>query len=318
MATTSDRAEIERRSAVAIRRDLGEDIFRRLNDADVFEVILNSDGSLWEDRFGVGLTRIGTMTLEAATSFLRNVAAGLDLVINKDRPSLSCEIAIRKARLEASVWPLTPFPQFNIRLPAVKIFTFADYVADGIMTERQRAVIEDAIASNRNVMISGGTGSGKTTFANACLQFLALIQPRARLVIIEELREIQTSSENVAFLRTAPGFAHNDLVRICMRMRPDRIIIGEVRGPEALALLKAMNTGHDGTLFTIHANDVRAALVRFEDLIAEATQADKRRGIAEAVHIVVSIAKTPAGRRVQEIVKVEGFAGDYVLTTLET
>jgi type IV secretion system protein VirB11 len=156
-------------------------------------------------------------------------------------------------------------------------------------------------------LVAGGTGTGKTTLTNAILDYLAQSWPHERPIVIEDTAEIQCKAENVVILRAVDGVDMLRLLKASMRLRPTRIIVGEVRGPEALALIKAWNTGHPGGVATVHANDARAALVRLESLIAEATFAPMQKVIAEAVNVIVSIAKTSAGRRVQEVLRVEGF-----------
>lgn len=322
--TSSNRAETARRLLRDLRRLLGTEICERLDDPGVIEVMLNPDGLVWEDRLGVGMTCFAEMSAVAADSFIRVVASTLGQTVTAERPILECELPIRGARFEAVIWPLAPRPTFAIRLKAIRVFTLGDYEAAGIMSRPQRSALEDAIASAKNIMLSGGTGSGKTTLANAVLGHVSEVAPDDRLLIIQDLFELQCLSRNVAWLRSTETFDLTRLVKVSMRLRPDRIIIGEVRGGEALALLKALNTGHSGGLWTIHANTARSALGRFEDLIAEATPAIKQRQIAEAVHMIVSIAKIkdPDGkeiRRVQEVVQVDGYHdGQYVLTTLES
>jgi P-type conjugative transfer ATPase TrbB len=321
---SSNRAETARRLLQDLRRLLGPIICERLDDPAVIEVLLNPDGRVWEDRLGVGMTCFTEMSQVSADSFIRVVASTLGQTVTADRPILECELPIRGARFEAVIWPLAPRPTFAIRLKAIRVFSLADYEAAGIMTRPQRLAIEDAVATARNIMVSGGTGSGKTTLANAILGHVTQVAPDDRLLIIQDLFELQCLSENVAWLRSSETFDFTRLVKVSMRLRPDRVIIGEVRGGEAFALLKALNTGHSGGLWTIHANTASSALGRFEDLIAEATPAMKQRQIADAVHMIVSIAKTkdPDGkevRRVQEVVRVDGYDdGNYLLTTVES
>lgn len=316
---TSNKSETNRRLVDQLRRQLGVEICRRLDDPAVIEVMLNPDGVVWEDRLGAGMAQIGTMTATDASAFIWTVASMLNLTVTTERAVLECELPIRGARFEAIMPPVAPAPTFAIRLKATSVFPLADYEAQGIMTRGQRAAIEDAVSMARNVMISGGTGSGKTTLANAVLSHVAVTAPGDRLVIIQDLFELQCLSRNVAYLRSNDQYDFTKLVRASMRLRPDRLIVGEVRGAEALALLKALNTGHSGGLWTIHANSARSALGRFEDLIAEASLAAKQRQIAEAVHMIVSITKQADGtRRVSEVARVDGYHdGEYVLTTAE-
>jgi type IV secretion system protein VirB11 len=306
---------MERRLIGAMRHALGPLICERLDDPQVIELLLNADGRLWEDRLGEGMRQIGTMAASAAESFISMVASSLRATVTRESPILEAELPIRGARFEAMIPPVVSAPAFAIRLKAVKIFTLYDYVADGIMTERQHAVIEDAVHSRRNILISGGTGTGKTTLANAVLATVAETTPEDRLVILEDTIELQCQADNAVALRATDTVDMQRLLRATMRLRPDRIIVGEVRGGEALQMVKAWNTGHPGGLCTLHANSATAALTRLEQLIAEATTSDMRAVIAEAVNLIVPIAKTRTSRVVDPIVRVEGVhAGEYILS----
>ena len=318
MTALAHRAEIERRLITAMRQQLGPDVCARLEDPAVVEIMLNPDGRLWEDRLGVGMHAIGTMEATSAKSLISIVASTLRASVTRDDPILECELPIRGARFEAMVPPLSQAPVFAIRLLAVRVFTLADYVDDGIMTGGQRDVLEEAAVGRRNVLISGGTGSGKTTLVNAILHAQAQATPHDRFVILEDTVELRCPAENVVALKATGNVDMQRLLRATMRLRPDRIVIGEVRGGEALSMIKAWNTGHEGGVCTLHANSGRAALTRLERLIAEATAADMRADIAEAVHFVIHITKTKTSRVISPILKVDGFQnGDYVLQPLE-
>jgi type IV secretion system protein VirB11 len=167
-------------------------------------------------------------------------------------------------------------------------------------------------------LVVGGTGTGKTTLLNAIILVISEVSPEHRVVIIEDTVELQCSSKNVVQLRTSDTVTMQGLLRVTMRLRPDRILVGEVRGAEALALLKAWNTGHPGGLATVHANDASAGLLRIKQLIEEGLQGGKAdpEVIAEAVGFVVVIKKTSGapGRRISEMVRVLGYKnGEYVL-----
>jgi P-type conjugative transfer ATPase TrbB len=318
LSALSPRAETERRLVDAMRRKLGPVACDRLDDPEVIELMLNPDGSLWEDRLGKGMTRIGVMDPVDAESFISTVASTLGVVMSRESPILECELPIRGARFEAVLRPLALVPVFAIRLPAVRIFTLADYVASGIMTSRQRAVIEDSIACRLNILTVGGTGSGKTTLGNAVLNAISDVSPDDRVVILEDTRELQCASRNVVSLRTSDAVDMQRLLKATMRLRPDRIIVGEVRGREALSMLKSWNTGHPGGWCSVHANSAPAALTRVEQLVAEEVAAPMRAVIAEAINLIVPIVKTAKSRLVLPIMRVEGVQDDkYVLSTVE-
>jgi type IV secretion system protein VirB11 len=213
--------------------------------------------------------------------------------------------------------PVAPGPCFAIRKPAQRIYTLADYVSDGIMSAEVARALSLAVVERRNLLVAGGTSSGKTTLANALLAELA---PRdERVILIEDTRELQCAAPDTVALRTRPGVVSMaDLVRSTLRLRPDRIIVGEVRGGEALDMLKAWNTGHPGGIATVHANSARSALYRLEQLIQEAVIAVPRRLIAEAIDLVVFIHGRGTARRIAGMEAVEGLdsTGDYALRPL--
>jgi type IV secretion system protein TrbB len=177
--------------------------------------------------------------------------------------------------------------------------------------------LKEAVLAKGNIVVVGGTSSGKTTLVNALLAEVATTNDR--VVILEDTRELNCAAEDCVKLRTKPGIVSlADLVRSTLRLRPDRIIVGEVRGAEALDMLKAWNTGHPGGLATVHANSARGALYRIEQLVQEATVTVPRRLIAEAIDILVFLEGRGSGRKVTEVARVEGLDmdGDYQLTPI--
>jgi type IV secretion system protein VirB11 len=201
-----------------------------------------------------------------------------------------------------------PAPTFALRKKAKLIFSLADYVRTGVMTEPQATLIKAAVADRKNILIAGGTGSGKTTLANAVLNEIAVISPDHRIVIIEDVLELQCSVKNTVFLRTSATIDQVSLLRATLRLRPDRIVVGEVRDKSALALLKAWNTGHPGGIGTVHANATGAALVRIGQLIQEAGVPAAPELISEAVNMVISISRNSAGRSIDEIAEVTNWS----------
>ena len=248
--TASDKegSEGEATGAVseALRRAMGSEILNPLGDPQVVEIMLNPDGSLWVDRLGAGMERVASIEPVRALTIVNTVAAMLDAVVTPDRPILECELPLDGSRFEALIPPLVERASFALRKKAALVFTLADYVAKGIMTQAQCQVIEDAVADRRNILVSGGTGTGKTTLANAILDAVARVSRDHRIVVIEDTRELQVNADNVVFLRTSDNTDMTRLPRATMRLRPDRIVVGEVRDGSALALLKAWNTGHPG------------------------------------------------------------------------
>lgn len=299
-----------------LRRELGGDICRLLQEPDVVEILLNPDGRLWVERLGASMVCFGSMAPWQAEALMTTIASTLRTSITRENPVLEGELPLDGSRFEGLIPPIVTAPCFTIRRKALGIFSLDRYVADGIMTDAQRALICAAVDQHQNIVVCGGTGTGKTTLTNAIIDYMASRWAGERLVIIEDTLEIQCRSENFTILRTADGVDMLRLLKVTMRLRPDRILVGEVRGAEALALVKAWNTGHPGGVCTVHANDTHAALVRLESLIAEASFAPMQKVIAEAVNVVVSMAKTSAGRRVTDVATVSGYDGtNYVVSS---
>lgn len=313
MGVISAKDQSVERGKDQLRRQLGPQIMGWLHDPAVIEIMLNPDGSLWVEKFGDGMVRAGVMTANQAEAAMATIASMLRTTITAQNPVLECELPLGGQRFEGVIPPIASGPSFTIRLKATKVFTLADYQADGIMTPEQVGHVERAIKARENILVVGGTGSGKTTLTNAILDGVARLTPDDRLVIIEDTNEIQCSAPNKVILRSNKDVSMNHLLKVTMRYRPDRIVVGEVRGGEALALLKAWNTGHPGGVATVHANDARSGLTRVESLVAEARIAPAQQEIAAAINLVVVIGKTPAGRRVREMLRVLEWDGrDYV------
>lgn len=310
-----DAATLDRIKAKLLR-ELGSHLSSALEDPHVIEIMLNHDGKIWIERLGKGMIQEGTMSASSAEALMATIATSLNTEINRDNPKLEGELLIDGSRFEGIIPPIVPKPVFTIRKKASVIFTIDDYVAQGVITPYQRDVIGEAIKERKNILIAGGTGSGKTTLLNGVIDRIVKTDPDHRLVMIEDTNEIQCSAENHVSLRTLDDkVSMQDLLKITMRLRPDRILVGEVRGGEALALLKAWNTGHPGGIATVHANDAYAALIRLEQLIAEVSSSPMGALIGEAVDLVISIKKISGGRKVDEIIHVNGFdsgTGRYI------
>jgi len=310
------RAEAISRGARMLRTALGPRIATWLGDPAIVEVMLNPDGRLWVDRLSDGLADTGEQ-LSAADGerIIRLVAHHVGAEVHAGAPRVSAELPETGERFEGLLPPVVAGPAFAIRKPAVAVFTLEDYVTAGIMTADQAAALRRAVAERRNVLVAGGTSTGKTTLTNALLAEVA--KTADRVVLIEDTRELQCKAPNLVALRTKDGVASlSDLVRSSLRLRPDRIPIGEVRGSEALDLLKAWGTGHPGGIGTIHAGTALGALRRLEQLIQEAVITVPRALIAETIDVVAVLAGRGAERRLAELAHVEGLNrnGDYALS----
>jgi type IV secretion system protein VirB11 len=312
-------ATAERRNAM-LRTAFGPAIAAALADETVIEVMANPDGRLWVDRHGSGRSDTGqTVTPQEAERIIRLVASHIGAECHGSAPIVSAELPDTGERFEGVVPPVAASPCFSIRKPARILYTLDDYVSAGIMTGSQAETLSESVRSKANIVIAGGTSSGKTTLTNALLAEVA--KTGDRVLILEDTRELVCAAKDCVQLRTKDGVAAlKDLVRSTMRLRPDRIVVGEVRGGEALDLLKSWNTGHPGGIATVHANGAEGALTRLEQLAQEIVVTVPRSLIADAVDLVVFIARRepPIGRRVEAIVRVDGQSADghFALTPL--
>jgi type IV secretion system protein TrbB len=301
-----------------LRTALGASIAGWLEDPAIVEVMLNPDGRLWIDRLGTGLADTGELLSPAdGERIIRLVAHHIGAEVHADRPRVSAELPETGERFEGLVPPVATAPTFAIRKPAVAVFTLQDYVAKGVMSEGQAALLAQAVADRMNILVAGGTSTGKTTLTNALLAEVA--KTSDRVVLIEDTRELQCAAPNLVALRTKDGIASlSDLVRSSLRLRPDRIPIGEVRGAEALDLLKAWGTGHPGGVGTIHAGSGLGALRRMEQLIQEAVVTVPRALIAETINLIAVLSGRGAERRLAELARVDGLdaRGDFALSPL--
>ncbi len=312
------RSEAWSRGARMLRTALGAEIAGWLDDPAVIEVMLNPDGRLWIDRLGEGLAETGALMEPAdAERIIRLVAHHVGAEVHGGSPRVSAELPDGGERFEGLLPPVVAGPSFAIRKPAVAVFTLADYVAAGIMDASQALALGVAVRGRKNILVAGGTSTGKTTLTNALLAEVAA--GADRVVLIEDTRELQCAAPNLVSLRTKDGVATlSDLVRSALRLRPDRIPIGEVRGAEALDLLKAWGTGHPGGIGTIHAGTALGTLRRLEQLIQESVVTVPRALIAETIDVIAVLVRDGSGRRLSELAEVRGLdaCGDYLLAPL--
>ena len=299
-----------------LRTALGPSISGFLEDPTIVEVMLNPDGRLWIDRLSGGLedTRLRVAPADA-DRIVRLVAHHVGAEVHAGSPRVSAELPETGERFEGLVPPVVAAPCFAIRRPAVAVFTLGDYVEAGIMSGVQAERLRSAVRDRKNIVVAGGTSTGKTTLVNALLAEVA--KTGDRVVLIEDTRELQCAAPNLVALRTKDGAASlADLVRSSLRLRPDRIPIGEVRGAEALDLLKAWGTGHPGGVGTLHAGSAMGALRRLEQLVQEAVVTVPRTLIAETIDLIAVLSGRGSARRLTELAAVEGLgpSGDYVLT----
>ena len=316
MTVHSFQAEVISRGARMLRTALGPAIAAWLEDPSVVEVMLNPDGRLWIDRLSTGLVETPERLAAAeGERIVRLVAHHVGAEVHPGSPRVSAELPETGERFEGLLPPVVAAPSFAIRKPAVAVFTLEDYAAAGILTAGQAEVLRRSVAERRNILVAGGTSTGKTTLANALLAEVA--KTADRVVLIEDTRELQCRAPNLVALRTKDGVASlSDLVRSSLRLRPDRIPIGEVRGAEALDLLKAWGTGHPGGIGTIHAGTAIGALRRLEQLIQEAVVTVPRALIAETIDLIAVLSGRGVSRRLTELARVDGLGAnsDYALS----
>jgi P-type conjugative transfer ATPase TrbB len=311
----------ERRLDELLKRQLGSRILAAISDPQITEIIVNEDGRVWFESYGKGMHEAGLrLAASQIESLIGTVAASLGTVANASSPIVEGELSINGIRFEGLLPPIARKPCCVMRKPAQVLYTFDDYTRDGILEKTHAQVLREAIDRRLNIVVAGGTGSGKTTLAGAMInEMVQRSDPKERYVIIEDTLEIQCRANNLVQLHTAEGADMTRLVRTTMRLRPDRIIIGEVRGAEALALLKAWNTGHPGGVTTIHANSAKAALTRLLSLVQEAGVPPQPELIAETINLIVFIARMAKGRRVSEVVRVDGYspANGFALSSIK-
>jgi type IV secretion system protein TrbB len=299
----------ERRRDELLRRQLGPQLLAAIADPAITDIIVNEDGRVWFEAHGKGLYAAGFVMPESQReSLIGTVAAMLNTVADHDHPIVEGELPIARIRFEGIMAPVVRHACLALRKPASILYNLNDYITERIITDALAASLRNAINDRENILIAGATGSGKTTFAGALInEMVASSGQSERYVIIEDTLEIQCRAENLVQLRTSEAADLTRLVRATMRLRPDRIIIGEVRGAEALALLKAWLTGHPGGVTTIHANSAKSALTRLASLVQEAGVPPQPELIAETINLIAFIERTPKGRRVTELLRLESY-----------
>lgn len=304
------------RNLEKLRRDLGPLFLDAFYEPLTIEVMLNPDGKLWHEKLGQAMRPIGRMEASRADSVLKTIASCLGTTITRDNPTIEGEFPLDGSRFAGQIAPVVLAPTFALRKKASSVFTLAQYVEAGVMAQAQADIIREHVKHHKNILVIGGTGSGKTTLTNAIIHEISTVCPHERIVIIEDTGELQCSAENAVLYHTTPTRSMTDLLKTTLRMRPDRILIGEVRGHESLDLLDAWNTGHEGGIATLHANNSEAALQRLHSLVTRNPFAPSQIEplIGEVVHLIIHIKKTLDGRRVvAEMLKVSGYRnGNYI------
>lgn len=300
------------RKLEALHHALGDTVLAALAAPEVVEVLANPDGRLVTDALGRGRSDTGVrLSAQARERVIRLVAEHVGEPVTREDPRLSGVLPTGE-RFQGFLPPICAQPTFSIRKRPEVIWSLDDYVAQAVMSSDQAAILRASVARRSNILVSGGTGSGKTTLANALLAEPAFADDR--VFLIEDTPELQCSAWDVVAVLTRRHprpIGLVDLVRDALRMRPDRIVVGEMRdGAAALETLKAWNTGHPGGLSTLHANSAEEALIRLEDLLSEVVAAPSRRAIAQAIDLVIHIRRTREGFRLENLLLLDGLGED--------
>lgn len=299
------------RLADSLAFNCGPIIMDAVRDPDVLEIMLNPDGKIWIEKYGKDQECVGELPITQSKVLLSLVASALDLVVDAQHPVVEGSFPLDGSRFEGTFPPIVgPGASFSMRKKASKIITLQEYLASGAITEEVIPILDAAILGRKNIVVVGGTSSGKTTFCNGVIHRLDELCPGDRLLILEDTAELQSSARNAVFFLTSDlaKIGMRQLTKVCMRYAPKRILVGEVRDSAALELLKLWNTGHPGGIGTFHADSAFEALERLEELVEEAGVGPKQKLIGRAVDLIIYMTKTPKNTRiVSEILQVNRF-----------
>lgn len=303
-----------------LTREVRGPIQTALTDNDVIEIVCNEDGTIWKLDRAKGWKEIDSISHAKADSILSTVAALTDNIINQASPQIQCAFPLDGSRLQGLIPPAVLAPVFDIRKHSRHIYSIDEYVEAGILSFNQAQFIEGAVIERKNILISGGTGSGKTTLAKTIIDLAyKLGRPGERFVIIEDTKEIHCHAKNVVSMHAYTRELLSKFTQIAMRLRPDRVILGEVRGREAYDLMYLLNSGHPGSFTTIHANSARLALHKFLMLARESGEEVHPQRIVECFDVVIAINQSPSGIRVEEVVEVAGYQeSDFIVRPFGT
>jgi type IV secretion system protein TrbB len=316
-------SESQQRLYHKLYSDLGKEIIDYFADANINEIMLNPDGSLWVDSVSDGQVKVGDLNKAQAFAILHSVAGVNNFVVSQYSPRLEAELPYYKElqgqRFTGQVPPIVSSPCFTIRKKSEIVFTLENYVTSGRLSQNQLTMLENLIKDRANILVCGGPGSGKTTVTNALIVEAVKVNANQRFILLEDTPELQCTAPNKVSMLTTVDVSMTQLLKASMRMRPDRILIGEVRGAEALDMLKAWNTGCPGGICTVHANGCEEAIQRIIDLAMEAgLNTPPFSLVAHTINAIVFVER-PGNQKgfISEIVSVRGYEnGEFELETL--
>lgn len=316
-----NKSRIDRLHKMMVRY-LGPSIMEAFGNDDVTEIYVNPDDCRirFDTRSRGKIVTENWLDQECIEMFLNTVATEKDCMFTTTK-SIQAELPgplFGGSRLQGFLPPLTSGPCFNIRKPPRTVYSLEHYVKAGLLTDQLKENLVSMIDNRQNILIIGGTNSGKTTFANALLWEITTRCPLDRIVVLEDTVELQCTAQDTIALRTIPGVSLAQLVKMTLRASPNRIVVGEVRDEAALDLLDAWATGHPGGLATFHATDANGALLRLDRLAQRANVPSQKELIAEAIHGIVVMAQGTQGRYVADLVRVNGMdtSGQFQLSSL--
>jgi type IV secretion system protein TrbB len=312
------RETVQDRLVDMLANAMGAAIGDLLHDPAVEELRANPDGRLWCVREGARHNTGKVLSETARRQLISIVAHAVGVTVDDTNPSFPAELPESGYRFHAVIPPQSPDgPTFVIRKKPTKVFSLDDYVAAQIMTAEQAAYIRQAVANRENILVGGGTGSGKTTLANAILKEIGRVA--GRVLTVEDTLELQVEADEVVRQRTVRNGdvvrrTMQDVVRDMLRLSPDRIVVGEVRGPEAIDLVQGWNTGHPGGVATIHCNSAADAMERLEDLLVQGGYTPVPRQLAKAINVILFVGTVTipgpnglrAQRRLRDVLQVTG------------
>jgi len=296
---------IDSRIEEAIKQAMGPQIVGLLADDSVIEILRNANGALCVERLGKGIEELDIILNDrGAESLIRLLASHAKEICNDKNPSLAIKLPYWHARFQGLLPPVVDAPSFSIRKHAKQVFSLEDYLKNSSLTEEQYSVLLNAVIDRKNIIISGGTGSGKTTLANAILA--KMVETGDRIITVEDTAELHLDSKKCLqiFTKSNIGYNSQQALKDILRLRPDRIILGELRDGACLDLIKSGNTGHAGGLTTIHANSCELALKRIESLIAEVSVNIPHELIRQTVNLVIQVKREGHRRIVSQIMSI--------------